>query len=64
MSDESILEAMQSHPDRAVTASELAELLGMSSTGILNRLDELSERGEVRKKKVGGRAVVWWVESD
>jgi predicted transcriptional regulator len=62
MSDEEIVEAIRNHPDRAVTAREISDVVGMTSSGILKRLDKLAERGEVTRKKVGGRAVVWWAK--
>jgi predicted transcriptional regulator len=62
MSDDEILETIQSHEDRAVTAVDLAEVLDLTSTRIAQRLNKLNEAGKVRKKKVGGRAVVWWIE--
>lgn len=62
MTDDELLNAVEEHPDRCVTAVELAEELDMTSTGILKRLESLKEAGEVRKKKVGSRAVVWWVQ--
>jgi predicted ArsR family transcriptional regulator len=61
ITDEQILQEIKTHPDKAVTAPELADELDLSSTGILNRLDDLNDEGMVRKKKVGGRAVVWWL---
>ena len=62
MSDKEILDLIREHPDPCVTAVELATLVDMTSTGILNRLDVLKDEGCVQKKKVGSRAVVWWIE--
>jgi len=64
MTDDEIIDAIQQHPDRAVTAVELAEGFDMTSAGILKRLNQLHEQGELRKKRVGGGAVVWWVIED
>jgi len=64
MTDDEIIDAIRNHPDKAVTAVELSEELDLTSTGLLKRLDELSEEGRVRKKRVGSRAVVWWLEED
>jgi predicted transcriptional regulator len=64
MSDKEIVDAVRRHPDRAVTAKELAEELDFTSQGLLKRLHELNEGGPIRGKKVGGGAIVWWVEED
>ncbi|WP_049936780.1 helix-turn-helix domain-containing protein [Haloplanus natans] len=42
------------------TASEVAEELGIVRRTAYNKLTALEERGDLKRKKVGGRAVVWW----
>jgi len=42
------------------TAKEVAEELGVVRRTAYNKLSDLEERGDLRKKKVGSRAVVWW----
>jgi predicted ArsR family transcriptional regulator len=42
------------------TASEVAEALDVSRRTAYNKLSELADRGDLQRKKVGGRAVVWW----
>lgn len=64
LTDDEIMEIIRSHPDRAVTAAELARELDITSQGLLKRLDQLSASDKLRKKKVGGSAVVWWVKGD
>jgi len=61
MTDEQILVFIRKHPDRAVTAPEVAESMGVTSAGALQRLNKLESNGDVVKKKVGARAVVWWL---
>lgn len=49
------------------TATEVADELGIVRRTALNKLDDLAEQGRIHRKKVGGRAVIWWVsggESD
>jgi Fic family protein len=48
--------------DHVITASELTDVLGTSRDTILRRLRTLHENGEVERKEVGARAVVWWVD--
>lgn len=47
-----------------VTAGEVGDDLGVSSRAALNKLNELAERGDVERKKVGGRSVVWWIPEE
>lgn len=42
------------------TASEVGKALGMVRRTAYNKLVELAEEDELKKKKVGGRAVVFW----
>lgn len=42
------------------TASEVADELGVVRRTAYNKLNELADQGKLKKKKVGGRAVVWW----
>lgn len=42
------------------TAKEIAEELEIVRRTAYNKLEKLEERGDLKKKKVGGRAVVWW----
>ena len=48
-------------PKEPLTSSEIAEELDCSSQTARNRLNELSERGELKTKKVGARGQVWWL---
>lgn len=43
-----------------LTSKEVAEELGVVRRTAYNKLSDLEERGDLRKKKVGSRAVVWW----
>ncbi|MFC7137292.1 winged helix-turn-helix domain-containing protein [Halobaculum litoreum] len=60
VSDDQILGVFESAVDPVLTASEVAERLGMGRRGILTRLESLEEQGYLRSKKVGGRSTVWW----
>jgi predicted ArsR family transcriptional regulator len=42
------------------TSKEVADELDVSRRTALNKLTELVERGDLKRKKVGGRAVVFW----
>jgi len=44
------------------TATEISEELDISSRAVLNKLDRMHENGEIKRKEVGARAVVWYRE--
>jgi predicted ArsR family transcriptional regulator len=46
------------------TAIEVADELGIARRTALNKLNELAEQDRIQRKKVGGRAVIWWVSGD
>lgn len=56
-----IREAVASADEPVVTAREVAEVLGCSREAAYQKLSQLTEDGQIGKKKVGGRAVVWWL---
>jgi len=63
MTDHELLQQIQQHPDRAVTAAEISDEIELTSAAILHRLNQLSDENKVRRKSVGAGAVVWWVQS-
>jgi len=42
------------------TTSEVAEVLDVAQKTAYNKLEQLQEEGKIRKKNIGGLAVVWW----
>jgi predicted transcriptional regulator len=56
-----VIETLREHEDPFVTAIEIADRMDKSKGTIHDRLDELLDEGKVNRKKVGGRAVVWWL---
>lgn len=63
MTDEQLIELVDTcdeWADRPVaTASEIAEMLNVTRQAVHKRLEQLHERGEIRKYKPG-RSAVWW----
>jgi len=45
-----------------LTAIEVAEKLGVTQQAAHARLSNAHEEGWIQRKKVGSRAVVWWVK--
>jgi predicted ArsR family transcriptional regulator len=64
VADETILATIDQAPGHVGTASELAEDLPIGRRAVRERLLALKEQGAVDRKKVGGRAVVWWLTED
>jgi len=55
----SVLEVFEEADLPVLTASEVAEELGCSRPAAYNKLEELTEQGDIHKKQVGARAVVY-----
>jgi len=56
-----ILSVMLASPDPAFTVAEIAEELGMTRQGVNYRLNQLHEDDSVARKRIGSRAVAWWL---
>jgi len=61
---EAVLDAVATHPDPTVTAREVGEAIGCSTSAARKKLTALHESGDVERKKVGGRSVVWWLTDE
>ena len=61
---EGVLDAVATHPDPTVTAREVGEAIGCSTSAARKKLNQLHERADVERKKVGGRSVVWWLTNE
>lgn len=60
LTNEEILAALRAHPEPVATAQDVADRVTIGKRGLLDRLHELNETGEVKRKDVGARATVWW----
>lgn len=56
---DSVLAAFKEADLPVLTASEVAEYLDCSRPAAYNKLEKLVEAGQIHKKKVGARAVVY-----
>ena len=59
-----VLDAVATHPDPTVTAREIGEAIGCSTDAARKKLNQLHESGDVERKKVGGRSIVWWLTDE
>jgi predicted transcriptional regulator len=64
VSDDAILRAIALHPDPVVTASEVAEEVGITPQGVNKRLKQLVEKERLTRKEVGSRAVIYWLTDE
>jgi len=65
MSKDTVIKVMRGVDDPFVTLPEITAETDYSKSTVHSRLEELNDDGEVHRKQVGGRAVVWWLpESD
>jgi predicted nucleotidyltransferase len=62
---EKVLDALESIAAPVATAAEVGEEIGCTGQAARKKLNQLHETGDVERKSVGARAVVWWLpESD
>jgi Mn-dependent DtxR family transcriptional regulator len=58
---EDVLKVMRESDQPFLTAGEIVQEVDVTRKTVHDRLEELHENGVVNKKKVGARAVVWWL---
>lgn len=58
--DSELFRIFANSDDPVLTAVEVAEELDISQQAAHARLSKAHERGEIKRKKTGSRAVVWW----
>jgi DNA-binding transcriptional ArsR family regulator len=63
ISKSELLEFMKQHDEPFVTASDVADAEGVAQQTAYKHLKRLYESGAIKKKKVGGSATIWWIES-
>jgi DeoR/GlpR family transcriptional regulator of sugar metabolism len=59
-SNERVFEIMDGVDQPFVTINDLVDELDVQRSGIHKRLQAMRENGDVKKKKVGASAAVWW----
>jgi transposase len=64
VSDEELLRAIATATAPVVTTTEVAERVGLTQQSVYERFRKFEERGWVASKKVGSRAVVWWLRHE
>lgn len=58
---EELLYVFRDRDDPVLTAPEVADELGITQQAAHKRLQRAADDGDLKRKTVGARAVVWWV---
>lgn len=61
LTPERVLAVMSEVDTPIVTARDVADALDCTPEGATKKLKQLQDQGRVERRKVGGRAVVWWL---
>jgi hypothetical protein len=61
LTPERVLAVMRESDAPIVTARDVADALDCTPEGATKKLKQLREQERVERRKVGGRAVVWWL---
>jgi len=61
--DEEVLEFLANEPPPAISSTEIADAVGMSSAGIIIRLEKLRDRGLVQDHRTGANRIWWLTDS-
>jgi predicted nucleotidyltransferase len=61
---EKVLSVLESIATPVATATEVGEKIGCTGQAARKKLDQLHDTGDVERKTVGARAVVWWLSED
>ncbi|WP_254841110.1 transcriptional regulator [Natronomonas marina] len=62
VSDDEIVNAIESHDDPFVVAAEVAERFDHTRQWAHDRLQNLADEGRIQRKAAGKRSVIWWVD--
>ena len=61
VSDGDLLDVVRSTDDPVLSTAEVADDVPIKRRGVLNRLGDLADAGELESKQIGGRNTVWWI---
>ena len=61
VSDRDLLDVFRSTTDPVLSTAEVADAVPIKRRGVLNRLRDLEDAGELASKQIGGRNTVWWI---
>lgn len=59
--DDELIQCVENHQKPFATVPYLCDQLGVSSTAVSERLQQLESENRIESKKVGASARVWWL---
>lgn len=62
ISQDEVLAAMQKHDEPFITSKDLARRHEVTEQTAYKYLRRLYSSGRIERKKVGGSAVIWWLD--
>lgn len=60
VTDDDILALFRETSDPVLSTAEVSDALPIGRRGVLDRLHDLADAGELEYKNIGGRNMVWW----
>ena len=64
VTDDDLLNVFLATDDPVLSTAEVADAVPIKRRGVLNRLRNLEDAGELASKQIGGRNTVWWLIDD
>ena len=64
VADADLLDVFRATTDPVLSTAEVADAVPIKRRGVLNRLRDLEDAGELESKQIGGRNTVWWLRDD
>ncbi len=61
---EDVRDAVRDGPDPVSTTGDIAAVFDISSESARGKLTELHEQGRIERRKIGARAIIWWVQNE
>jgi len=61
VTDDEIIELLREQNDPAYNTSEIADMVGMTTDGVRNRLEDLRKAGRICRKDSSRRCTMWWL---
>lgn len=56
-----VADILEETDEPVATTAEIEDRIPLSRRGLLRRLQELDDKGELASKQVGARGRVWWI---
>ena len=61
ISDEEILAIFRDSEDPVLSTGEVTERIPLKRRATYNRLQSLTDEGQLKSKQIGGQNTVWWL---